>query len=101
MNDRYLEREGEEDIDNSFNSSDPRFYYYVKRYVRNDIVSSLIGVYLTALGDFDTDGFGRGYYRYFAWGFFILSTFVVLVMFMNLLIAIMGDSFSSIQAIQE
>lgn len=101
MNDKYLTVKGEEDIDNSFYSQDPRFYYYVKRYVKNNILSSIISVYLTALGDFDTDGLGRGYYRYAAWGAFIVSTFVVLVVFMNLLIAIMGDSFSRIQPIQE
>lgn len=98
MNQNYAKPE---DIDNSLNSEDPKFYFYVKRFVRSNILSSLINVYLIALGDFNTDGYGRGYYKYFAWTFFILATFVVLVVFMNLLIAIMGDSFSRIQPIQE
>lgn len=96
MNDKYTINEGSDPIDNSLNSNDPRFYFYVKRYVHSPLWSALINVYLIALGDFETEGYGRGYYKWFAWFFFLKSTFIVLVVFMNLLIAIMGDSFSRI-----
>jgi hypothetical protein len=46
-----------------------------------------------ALGNFTTDRFRVGGIKFFAMGMFMLATFVVSVVFMNMLIAIMGDTF--------
>jgi hypothetical protein len=58
-------------------------------------------MYLLSLGEFDMDGFKDGPNVYFAWFFFLLATFFLLVVFMNMLIAIMGETFSVVQSIQE
>ena len=49
-----------------------------------------------ALGNFTTDRFRVGEIKYFAMGMFMLATFVVSVVFMNMLIAIMGDTFGRV-----
>jgi hypothetical protein len=48
---------------------------------------------LGALGDFDTTIYRIGYDRYFATTMFLIATFIISVVFMNMLIAIMGDTF--------
>ena len=53
-------------------------------------------MYLLALGEFDMDGFKEGPNVYFAWFFFLLATFLVLVVFMNMLIAMMGETFGAV-----
>ena len=47
------------------------------------------------------DGFKEGPNVIFAWFFFLLATFLVLVVFMNMLIAMMGETFAVVQTIQE
>jgi hypothetical protein len=51
-------------------------------------------MYLVALGEFDLDGLSQGPDNYIAYVFFFLASFLLLVVFMNMLIAIMGDTFS-------
>lgn len=58
-------------------------------------------MYLLSLGEFDMDGYKEGPNVAFAWFFFILATFVILVVFMNMLIAMMGETFGNVQLIQE
>ena len=48
------------------------------------------------LGEFDMDNFGA-MNGSLVWLFFIFGTFIVQLIFMNLLIAIMGDSFDRVQ----
>ena len=47
------------------------------------------------------DGFKEGPNVIIAWFFFLLATFLVLVVFMNMLIAMMGETFAVVQTIQE
>jgi hypothetical protein len=84
-NPNHVKKEKEED------------FHYVNDYVGQPFFNSLISMYLLGLGEFDLDGYSKGPDVYFAWGFFILGTFLVLVVFMNMLIAIMGDTFSRVQ----
>jgi hypothetical protein len=49
-----------------------------------------------ALGDFDTTVYETGVARYMAMLMFLLSTFLISVVFMNMLIAIMGETFSNV-----
>jgi hypothetical protein len=51
-------------------------------------------MYLLMLGEFYIDGYKSGSYSLLTWIFFMLATFIVLVVFMNLLIAIMSETFS-------
>ena len=58
-------------------------------------------MYLTGLGEFDTEGYtyDGSPNLYMAWFFFLMATFLVAVVFMNMLIAIMGDTFGEVKAI--
>ena len=59
-------------------------------------LDSFVRSYLVGLGEFDMENFDAQDST-FVWLFFILSTFVTQLIFMNLLIAIMGDTFDRVQ----
>ena len=63
-------------------------------------VDALIHAYLTGLGDFNKDNYSEGN-AITVWIFFLCATVLVQLVFMNMLIAIMGESFGRITAIQE
>lgn len=73
--------------------------YYNSFYGKeHDIVNSIVLMYkMGALGDFSTDELQQGYNAGSAMTMFIIATFVILVVFMNMLIAIMGDTFGRVQ----
>jgi hypothetical protein len=73
-------------------------YHYVNEYIGVSFIDSIIAMYLVALGEFDLDGLMQGPDKYGAWIFFLLGSFLLLVVFMNMLIAIMGDTFSYVQS---
>ena len=52
--------------------------------------------YRQSLGDFDTDAYA-GIDEYYLYAIWFLSTMVTLIIFFNLLIAIMGDTFDRVQ----
>lgn len=54
-------------------------------------------MYLMALGEFYFEGFRLGPNSGVAWIGFTVGTFIVLVVFMNLLIAIMGETFNVVK----
>lgn len=58
-------------------------------------------MYLMSLGEFDYSGYGSGPDSYVAWPFFILGTYLSLIVFMNVLIAIMGDSYGRVSSTKE
>jgi len=60
--------------------------YWVSPEGENSVINSLITTYLISLGEFSFDGYGEGPDRGIVWIFFILATFVMLIVFMNLLI---------------
>jgi hypothetical protein len=64
------------------------------------IVDSFIRSYLVGLGEFGMDNFSDND-KYLVWIFFILSTVITQLIFMNLLIAIMGDTFGRVQEVKE
>ena len=68
-------------------------FKYLNTLYYNSVLNSVINMYLLMLGEFYVEGFTLGPNDEFAWIFFILATFIVLVVFMNLLIAIMGETF--------
>lgn len=76
-------------------------YHYVDKYVHNPVIDSFIAVYLMCLGEFDTDGYSQGPNQYAAWVAFVLATFIVLVVFMNIIIAIMTESFNKVEQTKE
>ena len=70
---------------------------YIPVYFGNEMIDSLVSVYMVgALGNFTTDNYKVGPATYFVMFMFLLSTFVVSVVFMNMVIAIMGDTFGQV-----
>lgn len=66
-------------------------------YFDNGIADVLVSVYmLGALGDFDWSIYAKGPGRYRVTFMFIVATFFIQVVFMNMLIAIMGDTFAQV-----
>ena len=67
--------------------------------IGKNFVDALIYSYKMGLGDFDTDNFGTRDEEVL-WIFFILNSIIVLIVLLNLLIAIMGDTFDKVQETQ-
>jgi hypothetical protein len=61
----------------------------------------MISMYLLGMGEFGMDGYSTGQNVYTSFFFFIFGTFLVLLVFMNMLIAIMGDTFGTVQEVQD
>ena len=70
---------------------------YVSEFVGQPVVDSLISMYLTGLGEFDNSGYGQGENSILTYVFFFLATWLVQIVFMNLLIAIMSNTFTVVQ----
>ena len=67
----------------------------VKKYLCLEVLNSIIYSYKLSLGDFDIMGF-RGDNQYFVWFLFIVATFLLQITFLNMLIAIMGNTFDQV-----
>ena len=61
-------------------------------------LDAIIHAYLTGLGDFGKDNYSE-HNGFVMWMFFLLATFIVQLVFMNLLIALMGDAYGEIMGI--
>ena len=75
---------------------------YYAPYFGVPLLDVLVATYnLGMLGDFDTESFRQGDDRNEMTIMFILSTYIIMVVFMNMLIAIMGDTFGICLETQE
>ena len=61
------------------------------------IVDSTLNQYLLMLGEFNTDGFEGNINLAICYIVFIVSTFLSQITLLNMLIAIMGDTFDRVQ----
>jgi len=83
-------------INNNLIDSEVETRYY-SDYTGHKVIDVLISVYMMgALGDFDNEIYRVGYDTYWAMGMFIAATYIICVVFMNMLIAIMGETFGSV-----
>jgi hypothetical protein len=83
-------------IQNNLHHEDPEGSYY-DSYYGSGLGDVLVSVYLMgALGDFDPGAYTNGYDRIAAMSMFLLATFIIAVVFMNMLIAIMGETFGQV-----
>jgi hypothetical protein len=57
--------------------------------------------YMTGLGEFNPDDFPNSKNQAMLWVFFVLCSILIQVVLLNLLIAIMGDTFDRVQEIKE
>ena len=71
--------------------------------VNNRVFDSILNQYLLSLGEFGTDNYGAGEKGedWVLWIFFILSTFITSITILNMLIAIMGDTFGKVTEIKD
>jgi len=83
-------------INKCMENSPPESKYY-DQYTGNSVVDVFLSLYmLGALGDFDSMRYRSGYDRYYAFVMFLLATFLISVVFMNMLVAIMGETFGQV-----
>ena len=54
-----------------------------------------MGQYLLSLGEFDTD-YSSGFFYNFMWMNFLVVSFLLIVTFLNMVIAIMGDTYGKV-----
>ena len=70
---------------------------YMAEYFNEEYIDAVFSIYMVgALGNFTTDRFRRGQNKYLVMMMFMAATFIVSVVFMNMLIAIMGDTFGQV-----
>jgi len=65
-------------------------------YTGISVLDSVIAIYLFALGDFQYDGFINSEYDYLLWISFLICTFLLIAVFLNMIIAIMGNTFENV-----
>jgi hypothetical protein len=67
-----------------------------------EFIDSILDVYLMgALGAFEPSTYQNGYGSRFAIPMLFLATFIISIVFMNMLIAIMGETFAQVQESSE
>lgn len=88
-------------IGNAFFMVDGGLYNTKDRVAGNDIWMTIMNTYITGLGDFDTENYLKHDYQVFFWIFFFLTTVLIQIVLLNLLIALMGDTFDKVQEIKE
>ena len=67
------------------------------RFTRDNFILSLLYTWRNGLGDFITDEYPENNYPVLVFIIWLLCTFFVLIVFLNLLIAVLTDSFDKIQ----
>ena len=65
-------------------------------FIDRTAVDSWLSQYNLLLGNFITDGYSTNQSKKLLWTYFVLATFFTNVMFLNMLIAIMSDTFARI-----
>jgi len=69
-----------------------------KQFIENPI-DAVLYAYFISLGEFDYDFSGDD--KWLSWAFFLISTFVLLIVLLNLIIAIMGSAYAKLEELQE
>lgn len=70
---------------------------YLAEYFNEEYIDSVVSIYMIgALGNFTTDRFRRGPEKYYAMFMFLTCTYVVNVLFLNMVICIMSETFSQV-----
>ena len=70
-------------------------------FFENNVLNSLLNQYMLALGEFSTDNFSNNPNSGLAWLLFVGATFVTQITILNMLIAIMGDTFGRVTEVKE
>ena len=59
-------------------------------------IDSFLNEYLLSLGEFDTDAYKEHPNSALCWIFFVAATFLIQITALNMLIALMGDTFDRV-----
>lgn len=62
----------------------------------NSYMDHLAGSYLLSLGEFLIDNFENTEYRTYAWIYYIIGTIILYIGLLNMIIAILGDTYSKV-----
>ena len=65
------------------------------------MLNAVLNQYFLALGEFSTDNFSDQPNSGLAWILFVAATFVTQITILNMLIAIMGDTFGRVTEVKE
>lgn len=76
----------------NFNTKQTQESHYVGQYTNIEVIDPIIQMYLFSIGEFDMQAF-KGPNTLVAYSMFILATFVLNVIFQNLIISIIENSF--------
>ena len=80
----------DEDSGESFN--------YVESSVGNSYMDAILSMYLLSLGEFNSlDGYSGGFNVRSAWGMFIFATIILLLLFLNMVIAVMSEPYEEVK----
>ena len=67
----------------------------------SDVLNALLNQYMLALGEFQTENFSDQPNSGLVWVLFIAATFITQITILNMLIAIMGDTFGKVTEVKE
>ena len=91
-----LDEGGWVDDENEHNPNDS--YNYVEESIGNPYLDAFISMYLLSLGEFNSmDGYSGGFNVKSSWAMFIFATVILLLMFMNMVIAVMSEPFEDVK----
>lgn len=62
----------------------------------NDFGDSVMTQYLLGLGEFETDAYGENSLKILLWVYFLGATLLTQIIFFNILIAVLADTYSNI-----
>ena len=89
----YLQRQKQSSF---FTSNVSDFDLYSEEFENQPFLNSLIYSYKLSLGDFDTENYAEAGDRSLLWVLFVLGTLILQITLLNMLIAIMGDTFDEV-----
>jgi hypothetical protein len=72
-------------------------FRFIREYTDSPIANSILEAYLISLGEFTYLEYSNAKNKTLIYCFFTLATFVCMVVFMNMLIAIMADTFANVK----
>ena len=73
-------------------------YNYLESAIDNPYADAFINMYLLSLGEFfSMDGYNGGHNVKSAWFMFLLASVILLLMFMNMVIAVMSEPFEDVK----
>ena len=74
---------------------------YVGEYTSNKVVNVLMEMYFISIGSSNTANYSQGENSGIIWTFFILASFIIVIVFMNLLISILSNTLDAVNDARE